>query len=70
MCIEPGHLHVESKGANEDRKKCAARGFLSIVTEISGSKYSLDPKLCRCTPLCIPMVQRRAATLITPAGEV
>lgn len=59
LCIEPVHIHVESKNDNEDRKMC--KGRLVVRTTINGVEYVLQPRACPHTPACIPDAEERVA---------
>ena len=51
LCIEPTHIVVESRAANEARKTC--KGLLVVRTTIGGVEYDLSPAPCPHNPPCI-----------------
>ena len=60
-CFNSGHITVEPKAANEDRKECA--GTIVVKTTIGGVAYTLPDTRSPCahTPPCIPGVEERTA---------
>lgn len=61
-CINPEHIVVEPKAANENRKGCRALGPV-IKTEWKGTELTLAPRgICNCSGAkCIFMIERREA---------
>lgn len=65
-CINPEHVVVEPKEANEGRKTCKRVGLV-VETVIDGKVYRLEPEhQCTCPGVkCIFMLERREAKLVS-----
>ena len=63
-CVNPDHIIVEPKAANEGRKACRALGPI-IRTEFGGTELELLPLgECNCPGAkCIFMIERREARI-------
>ncbi|KAK9357090.1 zinc-binding loop region of homing endonuclease-domain-containing protein [Lipomyces starkeyi] len=60
ICINPDHLVIESKEANESRKICSAK--VHVQASINGIGYLLAAEECRHSPPCIIRLESRTAT--------
>jgi hypothetical protein len=65
VCINPDHIIVEPKAANEKRKECRARGPI-VKARVGETTIVLPPNgRCECAvQKCIPMIEWREAQTI------